>query len=278
MSPTDLIPSWLRRYDRAWFARDLVGGLSAGAVVIPQAMAYATIADLPVQVGLYTCMVPMVVYALLGGSRTLSVSTTSTVAVLTGSTLIAAGVAANGTDPARDLATLTLLVGLILIATRLLRLGAIIDNISDATLCGIKIGVGLTVGASQLPKLLGTPSDPTATNFFDDMRAVFDHLDDISVVTLVFSVGTLVVLYGLKRVAPKIPAPLVAVAGGIALVAFGNIDAHGVALIDKVPSGLPVPVAPSVSHITDLLPGAFAIAIMVFLETVAVARQRSPDN
>jgi sulfate permease, SulP family len=83
------ITPWLRGYDRAWLVRDLIGGLAAGAVVIPQAMAYATLADLPAQVGLYTCMVPMAVYALLGGSRTLSVSTTSTVAILTGSTLLA---------------------------------------------------------------------------------------------------------------------------------------------------------------------------------------------
>ena len=74
------VAPWLRGYDRAWLAKDLVGGLAAGAVVIPQAMAYATIANLPIEVGLYTCMVPMAVYALLGGSRTLSVSTTSTIA------------------------------------------------------------------------------------------------------------------------------------------------------------------------------------------------------
>ena len=115
-----LVPSatWLPAYERKWLAKDLVGGLAAGAVVIPQAMAYATIADLPVEVGLYTCMVPMVVYALLGGSRTMSVSTTSTVALLTGSTLIAAGVAADTSDPVGDLAMLTLLVGLILLAAR----------------------------------------------------------------------------------------------------------------------------------------------------------------
>ena len=91
------IAPWLRGYDRKWLAADIVGGLAAGAVVIPQAMAYATIAGLPVEVGLYTCMVPMAVYALLGGSRTLSVSTTSTIAVLTASTLVAAGVAAEAT-------------------------------------------------------------------------------------------------------------------------------------------------------------------------------------
>ena len=106
---------WLRAYHRSWLAKDLVGGLSAGAVVVPQAMAYATIADLPVEVGLYTCMLPMIVYAVLGGSRTLSVSTTSTVATLTASTLLAAGVAASGTDPVGDLAMLTLLVGVILL-------------------------------------------------------------------------------------------------------------------------------------------------------------------
>ena len=152
--------TWLPNYQRRWLVKDLVGGLAAGAVVIPQAMAYATIADLPVEVGLYTCMVPMVVYALLGGSRTLSVSTTSTVALLTGSTLIAAGVAAEGTDPVGDLAMLTLLVGVILLVARLLRLGALIDNISQATLIGIKVGVGLTVAAGQLPKLLGVAGDP----------------------------------------------------------------------------------------------------------------------
>ena len=86
-----VVLSWLPGYDRAWLSRDILAGLAAGAVVIPQAMAYATSPTCPSQVGLYTCMVPMAVYALLGGSRTLSVSTTSTIAILTASTLVAAG-------------------------------------------------------------------------------------------------------------------------------------------------------------------------------------------
>ena len=270
-----LIPSlgWLRSYDRAWLSKDVVGGLAAGAVVIPQAMAYATIADLPVEVGLYTCMVPMVVYALLGGSRTVSVSTTSTVAVLTGSTLIAAGVAAEGTDPVGDLAMLTLLVGVILLVARVLRLGNIVDNISEATLIGVKVGVGLTVAAAQLPKLLGIPGDPTADNFVEDMRAVIDQVGDSSVTTIAFSAGTIAVLLGAKRVAPSIPGPLVAVIGGILLVRLADLEEHGLALVAEVPSGLPTPVAPSFDHVEQLLPGAFAIAIMCFLETVSVGRQ-----
>jgi sulfate permease, SulP family len=178
--------------------RDVVGGLAAGSVVIPQATAYATIADLPVEVGLYTCMVPTVVYVLLGGSRTLSVSTTSTVAVLTGSTLLSAGAAASGDDPARDLATLTLLVGAILLIARVLKLGALIDYISSATLTGIKSGVGLTVAAGQLPKLLGIAGDPDATTFFAEVHGMVEDLADISWVTVALSVATIATLLVLR--------------------------------------------------------------------------------
>jgi sulfate permease, SulP family len=262
---------WLRHYDRSWLGRDVLGGVAAGAVVVPQAMAYASIADLPAQVGLYTCMVPMAVYALLGGSRTLSVSTTSTVAILTGSTLVSAGVAASGSDPVGDLAMLTLLVGVILLVARLVRLGSLIDNISEATLTGIKIGVGLTVAAGQLPKLLGITGDPSATAFFGELRGVIDDLGDISWTTVALSLVTIALLLGLARVLPQVPAPLVAVALGILLVAVWSIDEHGVALIAPVPSGLPLPVAPSFDHVGDLVGGAFAIAIMCFLETASVA-------
>ena len=262
----------LAGFDRQTLVRDLVAGLTAGSVVIPQAMAYATIAHLPVQVGLYTCMVPMTVYALLGGSRTLSVSTTSTVAVLTGSTLIAADVAASSAYPVRALATLTLLVGLLLLATRALHLGGVIDNISEATLTGVKLGVGLTVAAGQLPKVLGVPGDPDAEGFVETIASVVDELGDISWVTAALSAATIVLLLGVGRLWPRIPAQLLAVVLGIGLVAFASIDEHGVALVAKVPSGLPTPVLPAFDEVGALLPGAFAIAIMVFLETVAVAR------
>ena len=88
------------------------------------------------------------------------------------------------------------------------------DNISEATLTGVKIGVGLTVAAGQLPKLLGIPGNPSADNFFSELRAVFDQLNQISATTLIFSAATIAVLLGTRRVAPKAPAPLVAVVGG----------------------------------------------------------------
>ncbi|PTR24022.1 high affinity sulfate transporter 1 [Rhodococcus sp. OK519] len=259
-------------YRRSWLRADLVAGLSAGAVVIPQAMAYATIADMPVQIGLYTCMVPMVVYALLGGSRTASVSTTSTIATLTASTLIGAGIAAGSEDAQTALMTLTLMVGLILLAARVLRLGAIIENISEATLSGIKAGVGLTVAASQLPKLLGVPGDPDATGFFHVLNGVLRQLGDANGATVVLSVASIGALLAIGRLVPRVPGPLVVVAAGVALIAFTGLRDRGVAVIAEVPQGIPLPGVPSLHDVADLLPGALAISVMAFLETVAVAR------
>jgi sulfate permease, SulP family len=102
---------------------------------------------------------------------------------------------------------------------------------------------------------------------------VVDQFGDLSVATLVFSAGTIAVLLAVKRFAPTIPGPLVAVVGGILLVQLVDLEKHGVALIAKVPSGLPTPVWPNFDHVEALAPGAFAIAIMCFLETVAVGRQ-----
>ena len=196
-------------------------------------------------------MVPMVVYALLGGSRSLSVSTTSTVAVLTGSTLLAAGVAAEGTDPVRDLAMLTMLVGAILLAARLLRLGTLIDNISEATLIGIKFGVGLTVAAGQLPKLLGIEGDVAASSFFAEVAGIVDDLGDVTGRRSPSRPPRVVLLA--PDGSPRLPAPLVAVVLGILLVRLSSLNEHGVALIDPC-HPLPTPVAPSFDHIGALAP------------------------
>jgi Sulfate permease family len=158
------IAAWRRGYDRAWLSRDVVGGLTAGAVVIAQAMAYATVADLPVQVGLYTCMVPMAVYALLGGSRTLSVSTMSTVAILTASTLLAADVAASSHDPTRALAMLTLVVGAILLVARVLRLGGRADRQHLRGHADRDQVWRVSPSPRASPKLLAVPGNPSADN------------------------------------------------------------------------------------------------------------------
>ena len=262
----------LRRYDRRLLRTDILAGLSAGAVVVPQAMAYATIAGLPVQVGLYTCMVPLLVYATLGGSRTLSMTTTSTIATLTASTFVSAGVAADADDPVAALATLTLLVGVLLLLARVLRLGSLIENISQATLTGIKAGVGATVALAQVPKLLGVPADPDATGFFAVLASVLRSLPDLEPTTTVLSLVCVAALLLLARFAPRVPAPLVVVAASILAVVVLDLPGRGVELITPVPSGLPALVLPDLGLVPGLLTGALAVAVMAFLETVAVAR------
>jgi len=262
----------LRGYRPSWLRADIVAGISAGAVVIPQAMAYATIANLPVQVGLYTCILPMLVYALLGGSRAMSVSTTSTIATLTATTLVTAGVAVGSADPPRDLITLTLLVGAILVLARLLKLGSLVENINQATLIGLKVGLGATVALGQVPKLLGVDVEPTGSGFIRTVIATVEAVPATNLPTLVLSVGSILVLIGFRRFLPRVPAALVVVVVGILLMALTGLEEAGVRLIAPVPSGLPLPVLPTFEHVGALLPGAFAIAVMAFLESASVAR------
>lgn len=146
---------WFRHYRGEWPRPDLIAGLVTAAVVIPKAMAYATVAGLPVQVGLHTAFVPMVVYAVLGSSRVLSVTTTTTIAILVGAEL--AMVVPDG-DPDRmltALATLTLLVGVLLALAAVLRLGFLANFISEPVLIGFKSGIGVAIILDQAPKLLG---------------------------------------------------------------------------------------------------------------------------
>src|SRR5208283_1412250 len=149
-----LLPGWLVSCRANW-RPDIIAGLTTGAVIIPMAMAYATIAGLPVQVGLYTAFVPMVIYAVLGTSRMLSVSTSTTLAILTAAEL---GEVVPGGDPATLLiatATLTFLVGGILIVASILRLGFVANFISEPVLVGFKAGIGVVIIVDQLPKILG---------------------------------------------------------------------------------------------------------------------------
>src|SRR4249919_579418 len=161
---------------------DVIAGLVAAAVVLPKAMAYATVAGLPVAVGLYTAFVPMVVYALLGSSRVLSVSSTTTLAILTGTDL--ALVVPDG-DQAKLItatATLTALVGALLLLARLARLGFVASFISAPVLTGFKAGIGLVIVLDQVPKLLGIHI--TKHGFFVDLLAIVQHVPELSLLTL----------------------------------------------------------------------------------------------
>jgi len=256
---------------------DVIAGLTAAAVVLPKAMAYATVASLPVAVGLYTAFVPMVVYALLGSSRVLSVSSTGTLAILAGTQL---GLAVPDGDPAKlaiAAATLTVLVGAILLAAAVLRLGFVANFISAPVLTGFKAGIGLVIVLDQVPKLLGTHI--TKEGFFRDVVSIAQHLPETSLITLAVAAATFAVLLGMERLWSHSPAPLVAVAGAIAASWFVGLHAQGVSTVGLIPAGLPSLTKPDLALIAELLPGAFGIALMSFTESIAAGRAfaRSAD-
>jgi len=263
-------PDWIRDYRAGWFPLDVLAGLTAAAVVIPKAMAYATIAGLPVQIGLYTAFLPMIIYAALGTSRPLSVSTTTTVAILTGAAL---GEAGRAGDPASLLgaaAMLTLLVGAILVLAALLRLGFVANFISEPVLIGFKAGIGLVIVLDQVPKLLGIHFHKAS--FFHNVLAIAHGIPDASLATVTVGAVMVGILVALERLLPRAPAPLIAVASGIAGMSLLGLDAYGVGTVGDVPTGLPSVTWPRVELAVPLWPAAAGIALMSFTETIAAGR------
>jgi sulfate permease, SulP family len=262
--------AWLRGYPRQWLRSDVTAGLIAAAVVIPKAMAFATIAGLPVQVGLYTVFVPMAIYAVLGTSRPLSVSTTTTIAILVAADLDKAVPQGGSAELAAASATLAMLVGAFLVLASLLQLGFVANFISDPVLTGFKSGIGLVIVVDQFPKLLGIHFEKVG--FFRDLAAIVHHLPETSLPTLALALVIVVLLLGLERFVPRAPAPLVAVAMGIGASAMLGLSHLGVTTVGYVPRDLPSVVWPRLGFVAEMWPGAVGIALMSFTETIAAAR------
>ena len=252
---------WARGYRRHWLGPDLVAGAVAACVVVPQAIAYASLAGLPVEAGLYTALVLMLVYAFLGSSRPLSVSVTSTIAIITATAV------AGSDDPAATAALLAILAGGLLLIAGVVRLGYFADLISLPILSGYKAGIGLVIVSSQLGKVLGVPVD--GDGFFENVADLLRGLDDINSAALALGAGTIALLLLLPLVVPRVPAPLVAVAAGIVVVAALDPTLD---VIGKVPSGLPAPDLPRFDGWRDLVPAAIGVALMSAVESLAAAR------
>ena len=261
---------WIVGYRKEWLRLDVVAGLTAAAVVIPKALAYATIAGLPVQVGLYTALFPMAIYALVGTSRPLSVSTTTTIAILVAANLSQIAPAGDGATLQTATALLTLLVGTVLVVASLLRLGFVADFISEPVLIGFKAGIGLVIVLDQIPKLLGVHFEKGG--FLHNLVATLRAIPHASLPTVVVGAGTILLLVGVHRLLPRAPAPLIAAAAGIAAVSLFGLQHHGVATVGQIPQGLPSFIAPNFSLLAVLWPGALGIALMSFTETIAAGR------
>ena len=262
--------TWLFTYRRDWLRADVMAGLTASAVVIPQAMAYAVIAGLPVEAGLYTALAGMAVYPLLGSSRPLSVTTTSALAMLTATAVAAISSTAGGVAATSAAATLALLVGAILIVARLFRLGFVANFISEPVLVGFKAGVGVVILVGQLKSVLGVNvTSKTTVGTLLELPALLTQAHGLTI--LVASAG-IVILVMLPRFFPRLSAPLVWVALSIAASALFGLEAFGVKLVGAVPAGLPSLALPDLSLVPLLWPAALGIALMSFTESVATAR------
>jgi SulP family sulfate permease len=264
------VANLLSGYRKEWLRFDALAGLTTAAVVIPKSMAYASIAGLPVQAGLYVALVPMFVYALLGSSRPLSVSTTSTLAILTAAALTRAVPVADAAQLMAAASTLALMVGGFLIVAGVLRLGFVANFISDPILTGFKAGVAIVILFGQLPKLLGVHIE--SARFFRSIFSTLQHVPDTNVTTLIVSVVSLAILISLHRFSPRAPAPLVAVAIGIAGAGLLGLKAAGVALTAQIPAGLPGPMLPNFALAKVLWPSALGMALMSFTESIAIGR------
>jgi high affinity sulfate transporter 1 len=255
----------------AGFAPEVVAGLTLAALGIPEVMGYAKIAQMPVVTGLYTILIPIAVFAVMGSSRHLVVGADSATAAILAAGL--AGMAAVGSPQYVALAgMLALITAGILVLARLLRLGFIADFLSRSVLIGFLTGVGIQVAMGQLAGMLGVSdgSGGTIRKFLNTLEAI----PDASGATVVTSLCVLGTILGLKLVSKKIPGALIAVVGSIAVSWIFDLASHGVSDLGKVPGGLPSVGFPSVpfSDVPALVATAVSIFIVILAQSAATSR------
>ena len=263
--------SSLRGYQGSWLRSDLLAGLSVWAVLVPEALAYASIAGVSPVVGLYASPGALVLYAALGSSRQPIVGPMAAAAVLSAAT-VAALVPVGGGRFVALTAALAIIAGLAALVAGLLRLGFLANFVSEPVLKGFIVGLSLTIIARQLPKLLGIAHG--SGDFFAQLWHVFTHLGDVQGLTLLVGVLSLVVIIGLRRVATGIPGYLVAVLLGIAAVKLFDLDQHGVEIVGSIKSGLPTLGVPDIhaSDVGALAAGGVGLMLVGFAEGLAAAK------
>ena len=261
----------LRGYQRSWLRGDVIAGTTVAAYLIPQVMAYATVAGLNPVAGLWAALPALVVYALLGSSRSLSMGPEATTALMTS---IAIGPLAAG-DPARYAelaATLALLVGLMGTAAWLLRLGVVADLLSRPVLVGYMAGVALIMVAGQLGRITGVTV--TGQEFAGQLGSFARNIGQTQPGILAVAAAVLAFLLLLRWRWPAAPGPLIAVLLATAAVAAFGLSRHGIAVVGPIPAGLPVPRLPALHPqvLRTLLLPAFTVLIVAFSDDVLTAR------
>jgi len=252
---------------------DLRAALTVWAVVVPQSLAYATLAGVPSVHGLYAAMAALAAYAVFGTCRDLNMGAESTVALMAAATVAPV---VTDVDSVVDLTSLVaLLVGGWCVLGFVFKLGFISDFLSRPILAGYVFGSGVIIVISQLEALFGLEID---TNLYTtDVGGVIRNLGDAHGLTTLIGISTVVLVYGMRKLVPMIPAPLVAVVLGIVAATVWNLDEEGVAVVGNVTSGVPVPGIPdaSFSEFTQLLLPALGIALLAYPDSFLTARSLS---
>lgn len=262
---------WIPMYTTRRFGLDLLAGLSLAAFVIPESIAYASLAQLPPVTGLYCYLVAGIVYALLGTSRQIAVGPTSALAIV-----IASGVAAmGGEDPARAVAlasAIALMVGIICVAGRFVGLANAAYFISDPVLIGFKTGAALYIASTQLPKLFGV--EGVTGNFFERVSHIVVSLPESHVPSLLFGLAAIVLFMVFERLLPGRPTTLIVVVAAIAVMTVFGLSEVGIKIVGDLPSGLPEISLPNIhaADISALIPVALACFVLAYGETISVAR------
>jgi high affinity sulfate transporter 1 len=265
------ILGWLPSYRRAWLLQDIPAGVAVWAVMVPEGMAYSSIVGVPPIMGLYTIILPLIVYALLGTSRVLVVGPDTATGLI--SALTVAALAAQGTAQFNTLtSTLAILIGALFLFFGALRLGWVAAFIPTPVMRGFIEGLVLVTIIGQVPHLLGIHG--TSGNFFHKLWFVLRHVPDVTPAPALTGLLCLGAMLLLRHLAPRVPAPLVVAVVALILVGLLGGEAAGVSVVGDLPSGLPHLTPPTLDPaiLCELAPGALAIVLIGYAEALGGAK------
>jgi high affinity sulfate transporter 1 len=267
------IVGWVRGYDRRWLRADLIAGVTVSALIIPKNLGYAGIAGVPLQNGLYAAAAGAILYPVFGTSRQISVGPSSGLAAVAASAVLAAGIT-DEHDVASFVAGITAASGILFLVLAVARMGWIAQFLSRAVVTGFLFGAAIDVVIGELPKLTGT--QVSGSNPLQELWSWLGTLRDANVPTVITGVVGLVVVFGLRRIAPRIPGALVLVIGGLIAAHLLDLGSHGVALVGHVPRGLPSLALPNGKllwdHAAVAALAAVALLLIGFSQTAGDAR------
>lgn len=273
----ELAPSWVKEYQKAWGAADVLAGLTVAALVVPEGMAYAQLAGVPPETAFYAAPIGLLLYALFGSSRQLVVAVSGAVAVLSASTV--GEIADPGSQEFIALtAALAMVAGAIALVAGLAKMGQLAQFLSESVLTGFIFGLALVIAIKQLPKMIGIEGEEG--NFFERLWDVLSNLDEAHGLTVVVSLSALVAMVLIERYFEGVPAALVVLIGGIVAGEVFALADEDVEVIGEVPSGLVGPAFPDIaaSDVLLLIVGGLGITVVAFAEAVGPARNFAAEH